>query len=82
MLEWMSKPNFIAPTLSPYNGVQNSSPIPDNTPMFTPRPKIRRSFENYQQLKLDCESIEAWEVLKSEIMASELSTKQKSLLTT
>ncbi len=39
------------------------------------KPKLRRSFENYQQLKRDCESIEVWEELKAEILGSDLSFK-------
>lgn len=79
VLEMVGKVNYgILPT--------NLSALPvkpfiDELPMFTHKPKIKRSFENYQQLKLDCESIEAWEELKIEIMASELSFKQKTLLT-
>jgi hypothetical protein len=50
-------------------------------PMFPIKQKLRRSFENYQQLKLDCESVEVWNELKAEILASDLSSKQKALLT-
>jgi hypothetical protein len=55
--------------------------IHDELPIFPTKPKLRRTFENYQQLKLDCESIEVWENLKAEINASDLSSKQKALLT-
>lgn len=44
--------------------------------------KIKRSFENYQQLRMDCENEEDWVELKREISNCEhLTQKQKSLLT-
>ena len=57
--------------------------IPKNeseTSLFPTRFSIVRSFENYQQLKLDCESSESWNELKNEILASRLSSKQKTFL--
>lgn len=47
-----------------------------------PKIKIRRTFEYYQQARLDCSTVEEWSELKAEIMDSDLSQKQKSLLTT
>jgi len=44
-------------------------------------PKIIRSFEYYQKARAECLTGEDWEELKSEILASSLSIKQKSLLT-
>lgn len=52
----------------------------DEMPMFTQKPKLIRSFDNYQQLKLDCENSESWNELKNEILASNLSSKQKAFL--
>lgn len=50
---------------------------------IAPQFAIRRSFENYQQLRLECDSVDEWQKLKSEILDAEnLSTKQKQLLTT
>lgn len=45
-------------------------------------PKIKRSFENYQQLRTECENEEDWLELKEEILnCGHLTQKQKSLLT-
>lgn len=45
--------------------------------------KPARSFDSYRQARIDCESQEQWLALKEEIMNDvNLSTKQKSLLTT
>lgn len=76
-----TKINFSQITPSSYDGAKNTVHYLDEVAMFPKKPLIRRSFENYQQLKLDCESIEAWEILKSEILVSDLSSKQKALLT-
>jgi hypothetical protein len=47
-----------------------------------PQLKIKRSFENYQQLRMDCENEEDWVNLKDEILdCSHLTQKQKTLLT-
>lgn len=43
--------------------------------------KLVRTVENYLQLKEECECVEDWKNLKEEIMSSNLSPKQKSLLT-
>lgn len=44
--------------------------------------KIKRSFENYQQLRIDCDNQEDWIKLKEEILnADNLTSKQKSVLT-
>jgi hypothetical protein len=56
-------------------------PIFDEPLQYT-KPKIKRSYENYQQLKLDCDSIESWEELKNEILNSDLPKQQKILLIT
>jgi len=42
---------------------------------------IRRTFENYQQLRKECENEEDWLMLKEEILNSDLSIKQITLLT-
>ncbi len=59
-------------------GIMNSNG--DVQPMFPTKPKIRRSYENYVQLKRSCENIEEWEILKAEISASDLTTSQKTNL--
>ena len=48
---------------------------------FHSKPKLIRSFDNYKQLRAECENEDAWIELKSEILESDLSSKQKSLLT-
>ena len=45
-----------------------------------PKKVLVRSFEQYNQLKLDCENQEDWSLLSEEIRNSSLSTKQKSFL--
>lgn len=40
-----------------------------------------RSFEDYQRAKIECENEDQWRTLKAEILNSDLSQKQKSLLT-
>ena len=50
-------------------------------PMFATKLKIKRSYENYQQLRIDCPNAEEWNELKSEIWASDLPKDQKTLLT-
>lgn len=44
--------------------------------------KIKRTFENYQQLRIDCENEDEWLKLKEDILnVDHLSQKQKALLT-
>ncbi len=51
-------------------------------PSVSEKPKIRRSFEYYQQARIDCMDIEEWAALKAQIMADDfLTPKQKNLLT-
>lgn len=80
LLEMVGKINYgVVPTILDAPRIAD---LRHDEPMFPPKPKIRRSYENYQQLKLDCESVEAWEELKTEILASDLPQRQKTLLTT
>jgi len=51
-------------------------------PMFPPKPKIRRSYANYIQLKAACENEDEWEILRTEILESDLPISQKATLTT
>lgn len=51
------------------------------TPDYSVKPIIKRSFDYYKQARVDCENIEQWEDLKAEILNSDLSMKQKTLLT-
>lgn len=44
------------------------------------KPKIRRSFDNYQELVLDCTDYEEYAKLYTEIENSDLTPKQKNLL--
>ena len=45
-----------------------------------PKKVLVRSFQQYNQLKLDCENQEDWSSLSEEIRNSSLSTKQKQIL--
>jgi hypothetical protein len=46
-------------------------------------PILKRSFENYRQLRIECDNEDEWIKLKSEILSCDhLSQKQKTLLTT
>lgn len=80
MLDLVSKINYKDTTPDSYDGNRNNKGVFDE-PTFTKRTKIKRSYENYQQLKLDCENIEDWNELRTEILNSDLSTKEKALLT-
>lgn len=67
--------------------VPPAQPKPTPKTMFEPtqpqRPALRRSFENYRQLRAECENEEDWTTLKSEILAADnLTSAQKRLLTT
>jgi hypothetical protein len=42
---------------------------------------VEKTFEQYKQLKFECDNDYDWSKLKAEIMASSLSTRQKDLLT-
>lgn len=65
------------------------SPIPAQKSTFdgftlpaTEKQKTRRSFEYYQQARIDCADIDEWATIKAQIMADEfLTQKQKQLLT-
>lgn len=44
--------------------------------------KLRRSYENYQQLKIDCQTVEEWVSLKAEILSADhIPMKQRLFLT-
>ncbi len=81
VMDMLTNIKFSPTANSSFDGKNTNGFILDETAMFPTKPKIRRSFENYQQLKLDCESVEVWNELKAEILTSDLSSKQKVLLT-
>lgn len=74
---------FIAEKEISYNG-GNENEIYEVSCWSEPKKetKLVRSFENYRQLKVECENEEDWIKLKEEIQnAQNLSIKQKVLLT-
>jgi hypothetical protein len=78
--------NELKETIVKLNDKISSIEMTTYTPHETASPKpvkLRRTFENYQQLRLECINIEDWESLKKEILlADNLTTKQKAMLTT
>jgi hypothetical protein len=61
-----------------YDGKKMDKVIYDEFPKYASPSK---TFEQYKQAKLECENVEDWEKLEQEILNSDLSQKQKTLLT-
>jgi hypothetical protein len=69
---------FISETTTPKENPINYFGIPEQKKKI----KLKRSFENYQQLRKDCPDEDEWLKLKEEILSAEhLSSKQIVLLT-
>jgi hypothetical protein len=86
MLDLVSEmKNNLAAVQPNINYVISEIAVPNNEHIMSvgkPQIKIKRSFENYQQLRIDCENEEDWVELKEEILNCEhLTQKQKTLLT-
>lgn len=81
VMDMLSNVKFQPAPQSSFDGGNTNPLLVDESVMFPIKQKIRRSYENYRQLKLDCESIEAWSELKAEILSSDLTQKEKGLLT-
>lgn len=79
----VQKPSiFLVPKESDYDGKEtNRNSLDEPLKFEEPKRKLIRTFEQYRQLKLDCENEEDWNTLADEIRdAPNLSTKQKQLL--
>lgn len=75
---------FVSPSKQSFDAPRLNKVTHDEPPQWaTPKPKLIRSFDNYRELRLDCDTLEDWAELKAEILsATHLSQKQKILLTT
>lgn len=73
---------FEKPTESSFKGEAINIHKYDEVGQYTePKRQLIRTFEQYRQLRLDCENEEDWQILADDIRnAPNLSTKQKQLL--
>ncbi len=85
----VEKPSIFLQDIPEFKKLFDSPPIPNTyfgdepKQWQEPKMKLRRSFENYSQLKRECENEEDWIKLKEEILnADNLSSKQIKILTT
>lgn len=79
----VQKPSiFLVPKESDYDGKESNRNSFDEQGKFEePKRKLIRTFEQYKQLRIECENEEDWINLADEIRnAPNLSSKQKSLL--
>lgn len=75
----VSEPKFIQDQKKVVSDIETIG-IAEYKPMFQ-QPKFSKSFQYYQQARLDCENADDWAELRNEILQSDLSVKQKELLT-
>lgn len=75
-IDKMALPLFVSPVSDQKTTFQGLMP------QITEKPKIRRSFEHYQQARIDCTDLDEWAEIKEQILADDsLTQKQKNLLT-